>query len=451
MKTTRIFLMAALALTFAACSNDDNDILSPEQSQKAAGIPFTATISIGETAATRTLTEDGTTLAASWTVGDKVAMIHNGVKDEMEVESVSEGIATIKGTITGSPSGSDPVTIIYPSDAADGTTGNVKSDWLAAQDGTLKGTGGTSIEEKYDVRKGTGTLNASGTSLSGTVSLANQNAIFKFTLYDFADAAINVDVFVISDNDGNKITTVKPSSAASELYVAMPVLSAGSTYWFNATIIGTYDDKHYIAKKTMGSSATEAGKYYQTPVKMATCGDVILADGSFAVKGTTGEKAIIAYVGEDGQTGYRHGLALALEDANSGNKVKWCNQSDETCLATQYGDISDAYADDIDGIANTAALVAHGSHTHAAASAAKEFTGDRPANTSPWFLPTVAQWAFMSWDAGSYDDLKTKAGMKSDATYWSSTEVDYECAWSSDEDWDNYKDDERYVRACLAF
>ena len=43
---------------------------------------------------------------------------------------------------------------ITPSDAADGTTGNVKSDWLSSQVGTLTGTGGTSIAEKYDVRKG---------------------------------------------------------------------------------------------------------------------------------------------------------------------------------------------------------------------------------------------------------------------------------------------------------
>ena len=447
MKKTRLFLMAALALTFAACSNDDNEIQLPEQPQQAEGIPFTATISIDNGRTTRALEEDGTNLKASWEIGERVAMIHNGVRDEMTVSSVDGGVATIKGTITGSPKTDDPVTVIYPSTAADGTTGNVKADLLVNQTGTL-----AEVASKYDVRKGSGTLTVSGTAtLNGIVSLDNQNAIFKFTLYDFTDADINVDEFVISDNDGNKITTVNPSSPASEFYVAMPVLSGGSTYWFNATIIGKYDDKHYIAKKTMRSSDTVAGMYYQTTVKMATCGDVILADGSFAVKGTTNEKAIIAYVGEDGQTGYRHGLALALVDASSGNKVQWCDQTGETCLATQYADIYDAYGVDIDGIANTEALVAPGTHTHAAASAAKDFTGDRPANTSPWFLPTVAQWALMMSDAGSYDALKAKAGMKSDATYWSSTEVDYEYAWSSDEDWENFKDEERYVRACFAF
>ena len=89
MKTTKFFLMAALALTFAACSNDDNDIqTSAQQPQKAEGIPFTATISIGESATTRALSESGTGLAASWAEGEKVALIHNGVNDEMEVTTV---------------------------------------------------------------------------------------------------------------------------------------------------------------------------------------------------------------------------------------------------------------------------------------------------------------------------------------------------------------------------
>ena len=136
--------MAALALTFAACSNDDN----AAQPAKAVGIPFTATISIGESATTRTLAEDGTKLKASWAEGEKVALIHNGVNDEMTVSAVNDGNATITGTITGSPSDGDDVTVIYPSTAADGTTGAVKGNLLYAQEGgTLADVAG-----KYEVR-----------------------------------------------------------------------------------------------------------------------------------------------------------------------------------------------------------------------------------------------------------------------------------------------------------
>lgn len=53
MKTTKFFLMAALALTFAACSNDDNDMQSPaEQPAKAEGITITATLAPKDAGAT---------------------------------------------------------------------------------------------------------------------------------------------------------------------------------------------------------------------------------------------------------------------------------------------------------------------------------------------------------------------------------------------------------------
>ena len=217
--------MAALALMTAACSNDDNEFA--QQPQQADGIPFTATISIDNGTTTRAITENGTTLETSWDAGEKVALIHNGVNDEMEVESVSGGVATIKGTITGSPSGGDAVTIIYPSDAADGTTGNVKSDWLSSQVGTLKGTSSTSIAEKYDVRKGSGTLNATGTSLSGTVSLTNQNAIFKLTLKDIDGSNdVSASSVKIYNQENTLLTTVTPASGYEKvMYVALPTSS----------------------------------------------------------------------------------------------------------------------------------------------------------------------------------------------------------------------------------
>ncbi|MBQ8152861.1 MAG: hypothetical protein IJ069_04185 [Prevotella sp.] len=158
----------------------------------------------------------------------------------MEVESVDGGVATISGTITGSPSDGDDVTIIYPSSAADGTTGDVKADWLAAQDGTLTGTGGTSISEKYDVRKGTGTLKVDGTaSLNGNVSLANQNAIFKLTLKDIEGTAdVSAASVKIYDQTNTLLTTVTPASGFEKvMYVALPTTATTwqSNYYWSST------------------------------------------------------------------------------------------------------------------------------------------------------------------------------------------------------------------------
>ena len=208
----KVFGIAALLLALAACNKIESENGPVEN---IVGIPFSATVSLGDNAATKALAESGSTIVAAWAKGEKVALIHNGVSDEMTVSSVSGGVATITGTITGSPSDGDAVAIIYPSTAADGTTGNVKADLLTTQDGTL-----ATIASAYDVRKGSGTLavSSSAASLSGNVSLTNQFAIFKFTLSGPSIDATHP--LVIKDNASNTtITTVTPASTATSVFV----------------------------------------------------------------------------------------------------------------------------------------------------------------------------------------------------------------------------------------
>jgi hypothetical protein len=258
MKTTKIFTIAAWALMLSACSSNEIEQIGLQPNNKTEGIPFTATISIGESATTRALSESGSTLVPSWEKGDKVALIHNGVNDEMEVQSVYNGIATITGTINGDPVNGDDVTIIYPSSAVDETTKDIKANLLAVQDGKL-----ATIAEKYDVRKGTGKLNVGETaSLQGNVSLANQLAIVKFTLTDGTNA-INATEFTIKDGSDNVITTVTSSPAASDLCVAMAPASA-ATFNFAATV-GTEAYTYTKAGVTLA-----AGSYYQSSIKMTS-------------------------------------------------------------------------------------------------------------------------------------------------------------------------------------
>ena len=294
---------------------------------------------------------------------------------------------------------------------------------------------------------GTATIDKDNHTLTSVTKLAAQNAIFKFTLKDIAGTNDkSATEFKVSDASGNVITTVTPAAATNELYVALPVMAAG-TYWFNATI----DSKPYIAKATT-AAATSAGNYYQTTVKMATIGDVIKADGKFYASGTDGAVAKIAYLGSDAETNttYNHGLALALSDVST-STYKWCSQTVSTCLATQYSSDSDAKAD-MAGIANTDALVGHGSHTHAAASAARNYnSGTHPTGTSAWFLPSAGQWDKMATAAGGYNNLGLLSG---DNYYWSSSEKSYMRAWyfKTSPYWHNgTKTDIAHVRACLAF
>lgn len=246
-----------MALMISACSSNDIEQTAQQPNHKAEGIPFTATISIGESATTRALTESGSNIVPSWAAGEKVALIHNDVIDVVEVQSVSNGLATLTGTLTGSPANDDDVMIIYPSSAADGTTGNVKADLLAAQDGTL-----ATIAEKYDVRKGAGTLNVGTTAtLYGNVSLTNQFAIVKFSLTD-GYTAIKATQFVIKDGSDNVITTVTLASATKDLYVAMAPATASAFRFVASDGTNTYNYDN-------PSATLAAGTYYQSSMAMA--------------------------------------------------------------------------------------------------------------------------------------------------------------------------------------
>ena len=404
MKTIKYLTMAALALMMTACSSDDNDIITPDQPAKAEGIPFSATITVDNGATTRALAESGTTIEATWADGEKVALIYTvgstAYKTDATVTKQADNSATISATLQTGVATGDDVTIIYPASAADGTTGNVISTLLAAQDGTLTGTGGTSIAEKYDVRTGSGKLSISdgkATVNNGTpgtpVTLTNQNAIFKFTLKDIAGTNDKAATeFIVKDASNNVITTVTPASATNVLYVALPALATG-TYWFNATV----DSKPYIAKATVGT-ATTAGNYYQTTVKMATIGDVILTDGKFAAPSSTEAKAaMIAYIGTDADgsdpinPNKWHGLAIALADANNRQSYAWSNKIEDAGVSTSTT-MTD-HKTFLNGIADTETLIMKYGDSYAAGGAKSyQSTVAAPAGTSGWFLPSSGQW-----------------------------------------------------------
>lgn len=388
MKTTKLFFMAALAMMTAACSNDDNDLT--QQPAKAEGIPFTATISLDQSATTRALTENGTTIEATWATGEKVALIYTvsatTYLKEAEVTPQGDGTATISTTLEGSPADDTDVTIIYPYSAVDGTTKDVKTDLLASQNGLLTGTG--SIAEKYELRKTTtpAKLKIDGTtaSLKGTVSLTNQNAIFKLTLKDIDGTNdVSATSVVISDQTG-VVTTVTPASATNVMHVALP--TTATTLKF---LVTGSDSKKYF---NMASSLSLGASYYQSTVKLATVGDVILSTGKCAKAGTGSPVAMIAYLGNGSNC--TNGLAIQLNA--SPESMDWS-------AARSY-------------------------------SSYPSITG----NPGTWRLPSKADWQNMfvgcakSGDAGASDSMNPIAGFKEkigatgttwqSGIYWSSTD-----------------------------
>ncbi len=471
MKATKIFMMAALALTFAACSNDDNDLAQQPAEQPANDeITITATLSSDDGATTRVLGIDGSNIASTWETTDQFAILyHNGTEQTKSIATVKEingTTVTITFTIPASLANNTDCTIVYPASAANAAnTGADVETALAAQDGT--------IENCPEVRVGTATIDKDNHNLTSVTQLIAQNAIFKFTLGSAID---DTHPLVIKDDADNTVVTVTPTASMTEAYVAMPA-GGSTTYKFQAT---TADNK--IAKS--GAATITAGKYYQTtltaryPLALASAtaddlGSVITSDGYIylnATRATAASKtavAMIAYVGSNNceLSPYNHGLALAMSDADGGNYCKW--KTEKTDAGHSYKPTSTSFNSESGLQYNDAT---HNSNTYPAFKTAMANNSTAaPTGCSAWFLPSGYQWNQMInacknvlGTNNNYTDLRdgfTNAGGTNlqSRNYWSSTERSDQYAWyyafnDNDGNW-SYASKEawKFVRSAVAF
>lgn len=312
MKKAIIYSIAALAMMMAACTSDEPS--TPRDADRDQGIPFSATITTGAT--TRALTENASGgIDAAWATGEKVALIYGDKVDVMEVSKNDDGTATISGTLTGSPTEGSAVTVIYPASAVDATTKAVKTDLLTAQDGLF-----ATIAANLDLRQSSGAtfiVGANHASLNGTVALATQLAIVKFSLTDGTNA-IAAKSFDIKDGSDNVITTVTPSPAASEFYVAMAPASVAE-FHFEASD----GDFTYTYEKSGVTLA--AATYYQSPITMAVVAGTmeVTASGysgtydksAHGITVTAPSGAVVMY----GTTMDEYNLDASPEYTNAGN------------------------------------------------------------------------------------------------------------------------------------
>lgn len=395
MKTIKMWaalLVAVVAL--AACSSDAESEVSAQPAEpEAPGAPtFTMTVSAqkGGDATRGTLTDNSTTISSAWEADDEVS-VYNVTKDAAltgTLKAQSAGSSTtLSGELTGTVEAGDELRLSY------------KSASYSTQDGTLEG-----IAANCDFA--TATVNVTdvsgGSITTDAASFQSQQAIVKFTLKNStgSDVLSATQLKVVAD--GNTYT-VTPASATSTLYVALPGISSKAI-----TLVATVGGTTYVFSKSGVTFAD--GSFYRINVKMSEpvalsavtsseLGKVIAADGyvypsadAATLCGTTAS-AIVAYVGTagsvDASSSTYKGLAIALTDANSGSTCQWYTENSGTCVS-QTSDIATAITYK-NGIARTNTLTGDG-HTHAAATAAKNFSTARPSGTSAWFLPSMGQW-----------------------------------------------------------
>ena len=305
----------------AACSNDDNDLTTP-QPQKAEGITITAQLAPKTAGATtRAVSDGGTKIVAEWAENEHIAILYTVGSEKYMADARITGVdgsgaATISFTVVSGTADNTACTLVYPYSARDYKSG-VKdaATLLSAQDGTLNA--------NLDVRVGAGTIRTTTPGLDVTTQPEAQFAIFKFTVKN-ADASATIDVKPLTVTIGTQNYVITPASATSTLYAALPAVSS-QTVSFSAT----GSDKTYTCSKDGVTFA--AGKYYQSTLKMAAAatytllsaattsdyGKVVCAAGHLHDAKTavpTGCTAV-GILGKVTATG--HGLILALQNAAS--------------------------------------------------------------------------------------------------------------------------------------
>ena len=326
----KIFLaIAAVALLAMGCSEKSETV--PETTK---GITFKATVN---PAKTKALTDNGSTLQATWGENETIALVYiledDMVKTTATITEVSSGgTATITATLPNGVIDQQSVTLIYPASLVN-SSGNIIPTATSEQDGTLS--------PERDLRVGYGTFAVEGTtaSLNGGVSMDTQHAICKFSIKD-ADGAndLSVSSLIIKDVNDNIVTTVTPATPTNILYVTLPPTTA--TLWFEAT---SSDGKPYIAK---GTANLSTGMFYRPTLKMATIGNAIGANGKFYKNKTDAQaagtlvSAVITYLGsETAEAGFTHGLAVATRVVNG----QWASASG-THNTNRYTNFADALA-----------------------------------------------------------------------------------------------------------
>ena len=265
-----IFSLAALALMTAACSSDENT--QPQSAPSGKTLPFRAVITAG-TPVTRGLTEGDKTISAAWVKDEEVALVYGTSYDIMTVESVDDnGVATITGTVSGSPLDGDDVVVVY---CGTGTTletleQDIKgaaddeavfavvtgSDLFKSQSGTFAG-----INSALDLRISSGAkfaVSNGSATLSETTKLTERFAIWKLGLTDGTDD-ISADELTVEY--GTSSITAKPSEAASTIYLAV---EPTSEIEFSFTAKVSEDEYTYSAEKV----TLAAGKFYASTLTM---------------------------------------------------------------------------------------------------------------------------------------------------------------------------------------
>ena len=256
----------------------------------------------------KALSLDGSTLNATWAVGDEVK-VYKGNIQLGTLTALSEGESTtLGGDIEGTIATGDDLTLKFCS-----------PDYTS-QDGTLETIATTCDYATATVRV---TSVDNGKISTGNADFQNQQAIVKFTLTKMADnSALNVTSLIV--NDGTNDYTVTPSEATNVLFVAIPATGT-------VTLSSPTNEAGISYSYEKIGAGLSAGRYYEITVKMSrkvnltnVTANTILQDGD-VVTGTLGGNYQISIA--DGAT-----VTLNGANINNNSKSKSVSCAGITCV-----------------------------------------------------------------------------------------------------------------------
>ncbi len=246
-KTLGLLLMAGMALV--ACSSDDTEEQNAQQNNQT----WQAYASVSKDMDTRTLRigdSDGTpTLLVGWSTTEKVYAYRgaNLVGTLSPTQTTNSSITDMSGSLEGNAYTVDEtISLRFPRETVDYT----------GQDGTL-----ATIAEKYDYAEGaTKVSSVTGTNVQlNNAILTSKQAIVKFTFNK------PVQVVSIYSTRMTEPILVQPSTATTEIYAALPLLSGSVSADYVLSGVDN-QNKQFMVTKT--GVTMQNGKYYAANIKL---------------------------------------------------------------------------------------------------------------------------------------------------------------------------------------
>ena len=427
MKYLSIAALVAVGAIMMGCNK--LDIVTEQTQQEEEPVisnTVTLTTTVSLDAATKALTSGG---VKTFAVAEQMALVYKNTSGTT-VKAVSAALtagdiasgsksATFTFELT-DPDRSENVTYIYPAAMAN-SDGTVNYDALATQNGTL-----ATLSSSLDLATKTSAWNAGSLPAA---TLENQLAILALTLKNSTGSSdITSSITGLTLSDGTKTYNVTREAVAGPIYVAIYPTA-------NATIMVTATDGTKNYTKTLTGKTYAKGNGYSVSWKMVTAY-------------TLAESTVGMIVGTDGK---------AYAAADKGNLPTGVTAAGMVAYKNGSNGLVIALADEANTMNWSTATGASGAAAHTPV-----VTG------GTWKLPSKAEWNQMFGDDADTDIanyfnlnfyISTAGGTDlQDGYYWSSTEFEDGIAYEVELDlgsayWhDNgYEDDDRRVRACLAF